>query len=548
MSTGNRLAAQRSIPISVALAIVLGACADPPTSPGASDSAVRAAPSTDRVSGAALEHPGEAAFEQISQMVPSFAGYYLEGENLVVLVTDPTASRSAEAAVRQVFPATLPAKATGRLAQAPVVGRRAQYTFIQLRDWRDQIEAGVFLSLDDAASIGVDEISNRVVIGLATGSGRGELEQWLTRSAIPAGAVKIQVTGRAVPYANLTDFVRPVMGGLSDTVSFQPTIIPWCTFAFNAQYQGANVVVTASHCTSTLYGPDAGTTLFYQNLITSGDLVGNESYDPPGFYKTGAYGRYSDAAMITYQAGVSFQLGSIARPLSHGNGWGVVGSSVINSSNPQFTITGTISYPTAGMSVDKVGYKTGWTRGQVTDVCMDERGSDGAWRFCSYRATYYSDHGDSGAPVFIDPDDANSVNLVGINWGGNPTAGKASFSPFGGILKDFPNGIITFPPPPPPFSASISGPQYITRYQSAQYTETSSGGTAPFTYQWRTRQGPNQSNLGPWSTWYSTGSTNYTYLSVNSCNITVSELEGLVTDATSRTADAVEYVYVSNPC
>jgi len=31
---------------------------------------------------------------------------------------------------------------------------------------------------------------------------------------------------------------------------------------------------------------------------------------------------------------------------------------------------------------------------------------------------------------------------------------------------------------------------------SGQYTATPSGGYAPFTYQWRVRQGPNQSNLG----------------------------------------------------
>lgn len=541
MSTGNRPAVTRSIPISVALLIVLGACTDPTASP---DRPAPGGSSAERVSRSALEHPGEAAFEQISQMVPSFAGYYLEGENLVVLVTDSTASRGAEAAVRQVLAATRPANAAGRLAQRPVVGRHAQYTFIQLRDWRDQIEAGVGFSLADAASIGLDEISNRVVIGLATGSGRGELEQWLSRSGIPARAVKIEITGRAVPNANLTDFVRPVMGGLANDVSFEPQITPWCTFAFNAQYQGANVVLTASHCTSTVFGQDAGTTLFYQNVITSGDLVGNESYDPPGFYKNGAYGRYSDAAMITYQAGVSFQLGSIARPLSHGNGWGVAGSTVIDGSNPQFTITGVISYPTAGESVDKVGYKTGWTRGQVTDICSDELGSDGVWRFCTYKATYYSDHGDSGSPVFLDPNDGNSVDLVGINWGGNTSTGKALFSPFGGIQQEFP-GIITFSTP---FSASISGPQYITLHQSAQYTATPSGGTAPYTYQWRVRQGPNQSNLGAWSSWYSSGSTNYTYVSVNSCGIAVSELEVNVTDANSSIADAVDYIYVSNPC
>lgn len=101
---------------------------------------------------------------------------------------------------------------------------------------------------------------------------------------------------------------------------------------------------------------------------------------------------------------------------------------------------------------------------------------------------------------------------------------------------------------PIPFSASISGQQYVALHQSAQYTATPYAGTAPYTYQWRVRQGPNQSNLGAWSSWYSSGSTNYTYVSVNSCGIAVSELEVNVTDANSSIADAVYYIYVTNPC
>jgi hypothetical protein len=101
---------------------------------------------------------------------------------------------------------------------------------------------------------------------------------------------------------------------------------------------------------------------------------------------------------------------------------------------------------------------------------------------------------------------------------------------------------------PLPFTATISGKQYVTLHESEPYTETPLGGTAPFTYQWRIRQGPNQSNFGAWSSWSSTGGTNYTYVSVNGCNIGVTELEGLVTDATTRTADATYYIYVTNPC
>ncbi len=481
MSTGNRPTAPGWIALSVALVLALGACADKPTDPGASDRPVPGPRSSVAVSRSAIEHPGEAAFEQISQTVPSFAGYYLEGDKLVVSVTDSTASQAAEAAVRQVLPATLPAKAARRLAQPSVVGRRAQYTFRQLRDWRDQIGQGVFFALTDAASIDLDEVANRVVIGLATGSGRGELEQWLARSGVPAGAVKIQIVARTVPNTDLRDFVRPVMGGLANAATFngveQPT--PWCTFAFNGIYQGANVVLTSSHCTSQLFGTDSPPSLFYQNIVTPGDLIGNEWKDPPLFCMGVACGRYSDAAMLTYQGGVSFELASIARTLSHSDTWGVAGSTVIDASNPHFNITGEQLYPVAGNFVDKVGYRTGWTRGQLTTTCVDLLGDDGAWRFCSDQACYFADQGDSGSPVFDDLGEGNSVTLVGIHWGSDGSL--AAFSPLGGIRQDF-GFIKTFNPP---LIASMTGASMVRPNVTCTWMASATGGTMPYTYEWR---------------------------------------------------------------
>jgi len=481
MNIGNRPPAPGWIALSVALVLALSACSDNPTDPGASDRSVPGPRSSVAVSRSAIEHPGEATFEQISKKVPSFAGYYLEGDKLVVSVTDSTQSQAAEAAVRQVLPATLPAKAARRLAQPSVVRRHGQYTFLQLRDWRDQIGRGVFFALADAASIDLDEVANRVVIGVATGSGRGELEQWLARSGIPAGAVKIQIVPRTVPNTDLRDFVRPVMGGLANAATFNgvPQVTPWCTFAFNGIYQGVNVVLTASHCTSQLFGADGTPTLFYQNIVTPEDLIGNEGYDPPQFCMWFGCGRYSDAAMLTYQAGVSFELASIARPLSHSDTWGVAGSTVIDASNPHFNITGEQLYPVAGDFVDKVGYRTGWTRGRLNNTCVDVQATDGGWRFCTDKASYFSDHGDSGSPVFTDLGDGNSITLVGINWGSDGS--QADFSPLGGIRQDF-GFIKTFNPP---LVASMTGATTAKPNVTCTWMASATGGTMPYTYEWR---------------------------------------------------------------
>jgi len=100
---------------------------------------------------------------------------------------------------------------------------------------------------------------------------------------------------------------------------------------------------------------------------------------------------------------------------------------------------------------------------------------------------------------------------------------------------------------PRPFGVGISGKQYVAKHESAPYTATVNGGTGPFTYEWRTRQsGPSTS--GTWSGWFSTGSSNVTYASINSCGLNTNYLEVRVTDSTSRQATGSYTMYITNPC
>jgi hypothetical protein len=462
----------------LALALLVAACTEQPTTPTAPN---RAEPNLSSVAPrSGIEHPGEAAFEEISQTVPSFAGYFLEGGQLVVYVTDLSQAQAAEA-VRRV-------NSTGRgdalLAHASTVVRPARYSFLQLRQWRDQIEQNVLFGLSDAASIDLDEGINRIVVGLADGSGKAQLENGLTRLGVPTEAVDVQVTGRVSPSTLLTDSVRPVEGGLASAVTFNDTAqtVPWCTFGFNAYYGSTAVVLTSSHCTSQTYGDDPTPTVFYQNLITSGDRIGSEWYDPSSFFCNSTVKcRYSDAAMIKYDSGVNFQLASIARTLSYDTTWGVDGSKTIDSSNPQFSITSEQDYLAQGYAVDKVGRTTGWTRGTILGTCVDFLGSDGYWRLCSDKASYWADSGDSGSPVFYDPGDGDQVTLTGIHWGANSGSQYTAFSPFGGIRQDFGDTITTYFPP---LSVTLSGPRIVGMNETCTWTANASGGTSPYTYDW----------------------------------------------------------------
>ncbi|HEY3221374.1 MAG TPA: hypothetical protein VGJ80_11630 [Gemmatimonadales bacterium] len=96
-------------------------------------------------------------------------------------------------------------------------------------------------------------------------------------------------------------------------------------------------------------------------------------------------------------------------------------------------------------------------------------------------------------------------------------------------------------------STSISGPQNIALHESAQYTASTGGGFTPYTYQWRSRDGWNGS-FGAWSGWYSTGSTNYTFASINSCGLNQKQLQVMVTDGKAMTATATYNIFITNPC
>jgi hypothetical protein len=96
--------------------------------------------------------------------------------------------------------------------------------------------------------------------------------------------------------------------------------------------------------------------------------------------------------------------------------------------------------------------------------------------------------------------------------------------------------------------AYITGPQYIQRYQWAQYFANVGGGLAPYTYKWRSRDAQGW-NFGAWSPWFSTGAQNYTFASINTCSLNHKQLQVEVTDAVSNKATNTPYdIFITNPC
>lgn len=477
---GTRTAA----PLLLGGAILLAACSDLKRPTEATDppslSVEAATPAQ------ATQRPGEEPFRQISESIPEFAGYFLEDDALVGLVTDMGRAASVRTALEPALNRPGVAAVVSRVEIRP-----AQYSFTQLGEWRDRAVDEVF-KIADVARVDLDEMRNRLVIGLDDGSGRSTVRQKLAELDIPPNAIMIEVTGRTVldvgvtaPIAEpvafrrshtLRNYRRPLEGGL------EITGVGTCTLGFLARwgFPLQTVIVTVSHCSNSTMHPD--NTAFYQALPPPGDgeWVGTEVHDPDHAsrwwtpFRHGA--RKSDAAMVSVTGSTTHNIGYITRTTVRTGGDSA--SALVDVANPNMEIIGSEDYTMAGQTVDKIGRTTGWTYANVTSTCFDDVGIDNIVRQCSYAGNYGSSGGDSGAPVFIWH--GNTVTLLGIHWGSGGV-----YSPLGGLRLDL--GTFTFgalPSTPPPPTANITGPNEVLPESLCQWDGSASGGTPPYSYSW----------------------------------------------------------------
>jgi hypothetical protein len=96
------------------------------------------------------------------------------------------------------------------------------------------------------------------------------------------------------------------------------------------------------------------------------------------------------------------------------------------------TLTGTTFYAGRQQSfwgnqpVTKIGRTTGQTSGVVTNSCANVS-LEGRTMVCQVYATYASDRGDSGAPVWH-TDNLGNRWVIGIHWGRDNFQNRAIFS------------------------------------------------------------------------------------------------------------------------
>ena len=393
--------------------LAMAACDTPdaPVGPDAGDAALNRAAAQ-----AAVRTPDDEHARVARAEVPGFAGFYLRDDGTpVIRLVDPGQRGAAQRYLAQ----ELVRARGGRRAGAPEqpVFLQAAYDFAQLKEWSEALHP--LLGRSDVFLIDVDEVENRVLVGVADAGAIAAVRAEGARLGVPAAALHVRTQPRPEVRATVRDRFASTVGGIQ--IAFGGYV---CTLGFNARRvsTGANVYVTNSHCTTTQYVSDGAA--IYQNTVAAGNQIGNEVADR-GMWAcagTGTSCRQADAAYISNNGTRPIGQGGIARTAWATGAAG--GLTVTGEYDIIGRYTGTLP---VGTYLDKTGRTSGSTYGQVTNSCV----TIGSLR-CQDISKVWSEGGDSGSPVFVYVGGAgtaeNDVQLHGVMWGGPGTDYTTTYS------------------------------------------------------------------------------------------------------------------------
>ncbi|MDP2346020.1 MAG: hypothetical protein Q8O67_34090 [Deltaproteobacteria bacterium] len=381
---------------------------------------------------AAETHTADEVMVGVAGEVPSFGGLFVDESGVLhAYLSDPTDAAALELALATVV--------GGEAVADGIQIDDAQYGFAQLNTWHEAMQA--LFDVDGVSQTDIDEIRNRLWVGVDRAERIPAIEAEVVRLGIPAAAVAVEVTEPVQRVLTLRDQVRPLAGGLQ--IRFSSYL---CSLGFNAVRAGISGFVTNSHCTREQGGVES--TTYYQPLnAVAGERVGTEIADPvysrsacPSSVR--ARCRYSDSAFVRLDAAVIGAPG----PISKTDGVNTGSISLVASA---FSVVGEAG-SLVGQSVDKVGRTTGWTRGTVSRTCVNTGIQDSnIVLICQDHVTAPAGvtvvgSGDSGSPVFSITNNSvtDDVLLKGILWGGNSSGTTFVFSPIANVQRSTELGVL----------------------------------------------------------------------------------------------------------
>lgn len=426
--------------------------------------------------------PEEAEFHRLAQEIAGFGGFYFdEGGTVVAYVTDISRSEQARTAVQNLIDRS----GLGSIEARSVLIRQGKYAFPELAAWRDRITDPV-LDIEGVLSVDADEARNRVAVGVARSSVQGHVERVLAEFNVPRDAVLIEVEEEMLNLVSeepnlstgsgsrVDSRVDPLQGGvqIARWVDRSTGKITRCSLGAVVRRDGLRLFLTASHCSERSWDHD--NTVFYQPVPDYNDAyrIGHEYQDVQGtscgFLSVNVC-RYSDALLARTDDGVLDALGRIARTRYAASSIvpDTIGSLEIDTQTPYFGIIGkTTAY--SGQPVQKMGARTGWTRGTVNQTCVDKPAQRSYSKLrCQTETTAWVSRGDSGGPVFLLQSDGTAY-LLGIMWGRTKSGSYSYYSPITGIEQELGTLTVTdyVPPPsdpnePPPGEGCPTDPEKV---------------------------------------------------------------------------------------
>jgi hypothetical protein len=411
---------------SLGLSGVAVACTDNVTGPTNQPNAVSPA----RVTGVnafagqvAVNRGIEHEILRLESAIPGIGGMYVDGSDIVVYAPkNMSRGQVISALAREAHGMGITADIKAQLARgANIRVRTANFSLSQLVAWQDNL--GRTLShVEGLTGIDADESTNQVRINVDNEASIANVQSLVAAAGIPSNAFTVKVAPRAIAASGLRGTWRPTGGGV--TIS-NPNAV--CSLGFNATTNtGLNVLVTAGHCAGGT--PGLGATGATEGQPNTSFPVGTIQNNPAWTRTDAGCSGYTrctlaDALLVQY---------SIASTMSKRVAF--TSFTGLNGGGGSITVTGwwdNVVAPTAslfvGQSVDKEGQTTGWTRGTISQTCVNTPVSDGTGVYmvlCAEAVTGSRiGQGDSGGPFFIPPTPGNIHNPlypIGVVFAGGP--------------------------------------------------------------------------------------------------------------------------------
>lgn len=333
-----------------------------------------------------------------------------------------------------------------RLKSAAIQVDAGTYSFAQLAEWGKQLPKA--FTVPGVVSIDIDEVHNRLAIGITSDDPRAAAQELLVAAGVPREVITFNVRPPNQLTSSLGGVVRNIVGGVHIDWS---NAGQFCTLGLNVSYSSMASFMTNGHC-STNWGSSADGTPYYQALhSSSSDSVGAEGTEASRFSNSydsrcptiSSSCKYSDVDFVAYRSAMvtSQSMGYFGRATTRTR---FDSNLVINSTTPLIPITSKTLFPFAGDTVDKVGARTGWTYGPVTSTCTTELVSNGVIGYyfvCTHTANMGIGPGDSGSGVFY-YDGSSNGSWTGQAFGGYSPGANGFyrymlFSPLNNIQGEF---------------------------------------------------------------------------------------------------------------